>query len=513
MPQGDYIVEASAHMMGQYDESTETLDEKVADMVTVNNDYSFNIEVVNFAPEILTISSSPRAAVVGDTITITATAFDVEGDKVTYAFLDGTGTELACDSSSTASDTQAQCVFVADVTMVPMLQVMVVASDSFGQDDESVAIDVSVRESFTASGLADGYNAVYTITAKTSGLAVSFADGALDPVSNPDCANTPTPVGAVTVNPSTSYDSSVLEAHSITVHFPSDLGVMYMWMVTGTIVDVVGSGTADEVDASTSGYTYNFPSGSDMFPAGTTFYLIADECETPDAPTGVINQLVPEAQKGGAISVTYGYDSMLSTENVRITVCADASGCETPEVVYDRVDSDTRSVTFSSGTHATKYFFTAQICNEYACGSSVTVNATSDSEVAAVTATDITITDSGENWVVSWTPDATDDDVEGWFVCYNRGSFTASEMRVMIDANACEQVSEGNQVTIAKYTTAETVEVHFGIVPYDGVMNVAYGPSTDKILYGELRTHPILTMAQPLQTPRHHREFQLGPGV
>ena len=59
-------------------------------MVAVNNDYSFNIEVVNFAPEILTISSSPRAAVVGDTITITATAFDVEGDKVTYAFLDGT---------------------------------------------------------------------------------------------------------------------------------------------------------------------------------------------------------------------------------------------------------------------------------------------------------------------------------------------------------------------------------------------------------------------------------------
>ena len=29
-----------------------------------------------------------------------------------------------------------------------------------------------------------------------------------------------------------------------------------MWMVTGTIVDVVGSGTGDEVDASTSGYTH-----------------------------------------------------------------------------------------------------------------------------------------------------------------------------------------------------------------------------------------------------------------
>jgi hypothetical protein len=258
---------------------------------------------------------------------------------------------------------------------------------------------------------------------------------------------------------------------------------MYMWMVSGSIVEVIGSGTADEVDASTSGYTYNFPSGSDMFPPGTTFYLIADECETPDAPTGVINQLAPEAQMGGAISVSYGYDSMLSTENVRITVCAESVDCETPEVVYDRVDSDTRSVTFSSGTHGTKYFFTAQICNEYACGASVTVNATSDSEVAAVTATDVSIQDSGENWVVSWTPSATDEDVQGWYVCYNRGSFTASEMKVMVEANACEQVSEGNTATIAKYTTAETVEVHFGVVPYDGVMNVAYGPSTDKILY------------------------------
>ena len=352
--------------------------------------------------------------------------------------------------------------------MVPTLEVNLFVNDGFGFDTESITIDVSVIETFTASGLADGYNAVYSMTARTSGLTVGFEDGALDPVGNPDCANTPTPVGAVVVNPSTTYDSSVVIDQSITVHFPNNLGVMYMWMVSGSIVEVIGSGTADEVDASTSGYTYNFPSGSDMFPPGTTFYLIADECETPDAPTGVINQLVPEAQMGGAISVSYGYDSMLSTENVRITVCAESVDCETPEVVYDRVDSDTRSVTFSSGTHGTKYFFTAQICNEYACGASVTVNATSDSEVAAVTAADVSIQDSGENWVVSWTPSATDEDIQGWYVCYNRGSFTASEMKVMVEANACEQVSEGNTATIAKYTTAETVEVHFGVVHTTG---------------------------------------------
>ena len=114
----------------------------------------------------------------------------------------------------------------------------------------------------------------------------------------------------------------------MTVHYPNDLGVMQMWMESGSQVVTVASGNGDEVDASTSGYTYNFPSGSDMFPAGTTFYLIAEDCETPDPPTGTITQLTAEAKMGGDISITYNYDALLSNENVRITVCLDASGCE-----------------------------------------------------------------------------------------------------------------------------------------------------------------------------------------
>ena len=114
-----------------------------------------------------------------------------------------------------------ECTFTVDVTMVPMLEVRVVASDPFDSDDETIAIDVAVAETFTASGLADGFAAVYSITAKTSGLSVGFADGSLDPVTNPSCANVPTPVGAVTVNPSTTYDSSVLMSHSMTVHYPN----------------------------------------------------------------------------------------------------------------------------------------------------------------------------------------------------------------------------------------------------------------------------------------------------
>ena len=220
-----------------------------------------------------------------------------------------------------------------------------------------------------------------------------------------------------------------------------------------------------------------------MFPAGTTFYLIAEDCETPDPPEGEITQLLAEQAMGGDIVITYTYDDLLSDENVRITVCVDASGCETPEVVYDRVDTDTRSVTFASGTHNVLYDVTAQICNEFACGSAKSANVTSDSEVAAVTATGVTITNSGENWVVAWGASAEDSDVAGWYVCFNRGAFTATEMKVLIDAGACTKVDEGTEATIAQYTTVETTEVHFGVVAFDAVMNVAYGPSTNSILY------------------------------
>ena len=481
MDQGDYNVEAVANMLGEYDEDSLMLDDKRADVILVNNAYDYDVTVINFEPQILSLTSLEKTVVVGDSMTVIANAFDVEGDELMYAWNDGSGNAIACDDINLAM--LGECTFTVTVTMVPTVEIRVTVSDIYNSVDESLILDVSVSETFVASGLADGFAAVYNVNARTSGLTVGFADGSLDPVTNSACANVPTPVGAVTVNPSTTYDSSVLISHSMTVHFPSDLDVMQMWMATGNQVFTVASGEVDEVDATTSGYTYNFPAGSDMFPAGTTFYLIAEDCETPDPPTGTITQLTATPTMGGDIVIAYNYDTLLSSENVRITVCVDASGCASPEVTYDRVESDTRSLTFSSGTHNTVYDVTAALCNEYACGDSVSVTATSDSEVAMVTATDVTITESGENWVVKWTGSAEDSDVAGWYVCYNRGEFTASEMKVMIDAGACKMVTDGTEATIAKYTTVETTQVHFGIVPHDAVMNIAYGASTDSILY------------------------------
>ena len=53
-----------------------------------------------------------------------------------------------------------------------------------------------------------------------------------------------------------------------------------------------------------------------------------------------------------------------------------------------------------SGTDGQEYTVTAQLCNQYSCGDATTATVTSDASVAAVTATSITITESGENWDV-----------------------------------------------------------------------------------------------------------------
>ena len=473
---GEYVVEATVNMVGQYDEGSSTLDTKISDMVPSNNDWDYRVTVDNFAPNILSLKSTGNDVVVGDSVTFVGEAFDVEGDKLEFTWYDGSGAELCADTGGDGS-----CTVTTTDTMVPSFQVRMEVTDSYNTVDASISIDVMVDLTFQATGLADGFNAVYTAKLRASGLDVTFADGPVDQVEIDSCANSPTPVGSVTVNPSTTYDSSTVVEQTMHVHFPNDLGVQHMWMEAGNVVISVASGAGEEVDASTSGYTYSFPAGSDLIPAGTNFYLIAEDCETPNPPAGTITQLTASAAKGGDIVIAYNYDALLSNENVRIEVTmADGS---TPDVTYDRVESDTRSVTWASGTDGQAYSVTAQLCNQYACGDSVSATVTSDASVAAVTANDVTISESGENWVVAWEPSAVDEDVAGWIVCYNRGEFTATEMKVMIDADACAMVMQGTEATIAKYTTVETTEVHFGVVPHDAVMNIAYGPSTDSILY------------------------------
>ena len=87
-------------------------------------------------------------------------------------------------------------------------------------------------------------------------------------------------------------------------------------------------------------------------------------------------------------------------------------------------------------------------------------------------------------------------------------------MKVLIDAGACKMVMDGtNEATIAKYTTVETTQVHFGIVPHDAVMNIAYGASTDSILYDRAQDTTNPDDGTTTTDSEASSEFLHGPGV
>ena len=292
---GNYVVEAKVNMLGQYDEADGSVDDKIFDMVTINNEWDFTIEVDNFAPVIVSLKTEADG-ITGTSATFVAEGFDVEGDKMVYSWFDGTGASLTCADTAEASD--GICAITLDESMMPVFEVRVEVSDSYNTVDSSIMIDVVTVKTFTASGLADGFNSVYSATLRASGVDVTFADGPVDAVEIDSCANSPVPVGSVVVNPTTTYDSSVVVSQTIHVHFPNDLGVQYMWMEYGNTVIPVASGAGTEVDASTSGYEYTFPSGADMIPIGTTFYLIAEDCDTPEPPAGSVTQLTANPSMG-----------------------------------------------------------------------------------------------------------------------------------------------------------------------------------------------------------------------
>jgi hypothetical protein len=262
---------------------------------------------------------------------------------------------------------------------------------------------------------------------------------------------------------------------------------LYVWLELNGVVTEIASGQTDEVSAGVVGYTYQFPASADMIQQGATVHLINQECQLPDPPSSTVSFTVTQLA-GAELGISYTATGQLTGETVRITVCATQVDCETPEVVYDRVETDNPGVTFK-GMHGVEYHVSAQMCNQFACGDATTIAKVADGEVAAVTATDVTIANSGDTWAVTWKESSVDADIAGWYVCYNKGEFSATQMELMMDSS-CAMVAQATsdstgmiQTTINQYTTVETTQVHFAVVPYDVVGNIAYGSSTDSILY------------------------------
>jgi hypothetical protein len=479
--QGDYIVDATVVLNGSLNEETSVVDTKTVDMSNSNNGYDFDVNFINYAPQILSLKSNLDSGIAGeDRMTFIAEVFDIEGDEIAYAWADRDGNNIDCEESTCEVDLRS--------TMVPTYRVVVTVSDASG-GSTFTSLDVGVSNKITESSadLANDVQVVYGLVYKGSDLSVGFTDMQPSAMTVDQCAGEYTPFASVSMMPSTTFDSSAVESQSLTVHFPDTAGVLYAWLELNGVVTEIASGQTDEVSAGIVGYTYDFPSSADMLPQGTVLHLINQECQLPDPPSSTVSFTVTQLA-GAELGISYTATGQLTGETVRITVCATQVDCETPEVVYDRVETDNPGVTFK-GMHGVEYHVSAQMCNQFACGDATTIDRVADGEVAAVTATDVTIANSGDTWAVTWKESSVDADIAGWYVCYNKGEFSATQMELMMDSS-CAMVAQATsdstgmiQTTINQYTTVETTQVHFAVVPYDVVGNIAYGSSTDSILY------------------------------
>ena len=482
LTEGSWYVEANLNMIGEIDDAKQT------DMLPYDNSYAFMFDVANFAPQVLSISDNNRDLVADDvnpmTAVIAVEAFDVEdsAEDLSYRWTDMNDVNLDGCGGTT-------CSLVVTESMVPVFRGKVLVTDTMGESDLATFELQVMNQDIIASESGDltaGYAAVYSITYSSTGLDVTFADGASgDSIELPGCVGTYTVASSIVVSPSTTYSASNILSHAITVHFPASAGVQSAWVQYGQQYLEIGSGDGNEVDASTRGYTYNFATGTDMITPGTNVVFITEECVIPAAPTGDVTGLSVNAGRAGSIAMAWNVDNLLSTEKVHITICESASGCETPVAEY-QYDSDVTAAALpgqGNTVHGTTYVVEAKVCNEYSCTTPITGSAVADSEVAAVTATSVTISETANTWVIDWDASAVDDDIASWLVCYERGSGFDADAALMMASNGdCHPASE-TSLTLDKPNIIGTYMYHFAILPVDVVGNIGASASSDSIQY------------------------------
>ena len=266
-----------------------------------------------------------------------------------------------------------------------------------------------------------------------------------------------------------------------------------MWIKIGNLWQLLAQGTPNEVSATSSDYSYTWGQGTEMLGSGVEIHLFGGELTQDAAPSANISGFAVSASKAGGISISWTVDgTMLSDEKVVVNVCETDANCASP-VSVGSYTSEVSEALFSgqNTVHGTTYHVSAAVCDGALCSNEATGSVVADKEVADVTATDLTIDESGETWIVNWNASAEDSDIASWLVCYMKASFTATEMSALIGTEACVATTT-TDATINKYTTAGTYDVHFAVVPVDVVGNTATAGSSTFIEYSrdDVTTNP-----------------------
>ena len=483
MVEGDFNVKAEANLLGQWNEDAATLNNKVDDMSLSNNRYDFDVEVTNYAPQILSLNVDTDSLIADSdktSFTATASVFDVEGDDISYFWADASGEEIDCDSSV--------CSMTVDESMIPTFRFNLVVTDSYGATDSTQGqVSVWNFDNFTASNVETGITLDYEITYKGSGLSMEYgnASDATD-VELPGFDGTYSSVGGVAIIPGTTYDTKDILEQSVKFTFTDSVEATSMWVKAGNLWQLLASGTPAESGGSASSFTYVWGEGESMFIAGTEFHLFGGVLSQAQAPTANISGFTATPSMAGGISINWAIDgTMLTDDRVVVSICDTDPNCANAGESSYTSGVTTMLYSGQNTVHGNTYYVTASVCDGALCSNEASLTVVADKEVASVTATGLTIEESGETWILDWNASSEDSDIKSWLVCYLKASFTASEMSDLVGTSACVATDTTN-VTIDKFTTSGTYNVYFAVAPVDVVGNIALTASSDFIEYERL---------------------------
>ena len=480
--EGGFNIEAEANLLGQWNEDGDVLDDRVEDMSLSNNRYDFDIEVSNFAPQILSLSvdsDSVTADSEKSEFTAVVDVFDVEGDEITYIWQETNGDIIPCETNT--------CTISVDETMVPTYRFNVIAEDSYqAQDWTQGEVSIWNYDSFTqinstANGdIMTSYDLVY----KGAGLSVIMLEApTLNDVALPGFDGTYSSVGAMLIEPATTYDTKDVNEQSITMAFGDQMPATSMWLKSGNLWTMLDSGTPDEYNGTSSSYTYSWAQGASMFATGTEIHLFGGVLSQAQPPAANISGFTAVATMAGGISINWVIDgTMLSDDLVVVNICDSDPSCSTPGTTS--YDANVTSMLWAgqNTVHGNTYYITASVCKNGMCSNEASATAVADKEVASVTATDLSIMESGETWVLDWNASEENADIASWLVCFLKASFTASEMSDLVGTSACVATSDTG-ATIDKYDQAGTYVFYFAAAPVDVVGNIAPTASSNSIDY------------------------------
>jgi hypothetical protein len=286
-------------------------------------------------------------------------------------------------------------------------------------------------------------------------------------------------VAVIDYVPSTTYQANSVLSQSMSVQFSKSTGATSMWYTNGNVWQLL-SNTATDVDATTSEFSYTFPSSTPSLANGK-LVLIGDALAQANAPSASVTGFSASAAKGGAIVVNWNVDgTMLEGDTVDVTICETVNCTSAYETSFN---SSVQTTTYSGQNtdHGVEYTITVAVCNEVGCSSPVgTGTVVADSAVdGGAAATGLTIAAVQNTWTVSWTPEGAQDDVASWRVCYQRGSFTAAEIG---ETTCLDAQGTSLDVDISTWTPG-TFTYHFTAVPVDALGNSVAAGSMNSIDY------------------------------